>query len=327
MKFDLNKYKGGFVPDRKDSRDWQFEQVFGAVSVPDNWSWRDKMPKVRPFQGAIPSCVSNAFAFLEAFKQLKDLGKDDYHLSWRFIWANTPHTKNGSTFRDNAKTLQNKGTSLYSLCEDKPEMGYDWVEDPANISEKARQEAVDNRINNYQYVSWQSIKQAIYQEPIIIAVGGKNDIWNTNAVKANNYIIDESGVNDSNREWGHAIVVVGYRKDDTANGGIQLEFANWWGDEWGDKGYAWLKNPDLMSAISIQDLPNFNNLMRLIKSATKSTVYLTNEKAKVKQEIYSVDDYVALTGKSPADWSYVETVDDSILDQYQTVGKILAFNR
>ena len=323
-KFNIKKFKSGFVKDTPDERDWKFEEIFGAITpsaeqLPDTFSWKNKMPKSLPSQLNIPSCVSCSFAFLEAFKQIKDLKRDDYRLSWRYIWANTPHTNQGSSFRDNAKTLQDKGTSVYALCEDRPEMGNAWVENPSNIIAEAISNALNNRIKNYQYVSWQDIKRAIYREPLIIAVRGNNQLWSADAVKNNN-VIDEKGINDSNRQWQHAIVCTGYRKDDTAIGGIQLEFSNWWGS-WGDNGYAWLKNPDLTSAISIEDLPNNNTLfMKFVKTISSPAVYLVNDLTMSAKAVLSGNDYLAMT--DDPEFKQVKVVDQVELNKYKIVGKI-----
>ena len=331
-KFNLKNYKGGWKKNTTDSRDWEWDEIFGAVALgeevlPDAFDRTPELPLYMPFQNGIPSCVLCSFAYIQGYKQKKEL-KREFELSWRFPWAFTPHTPTGSTFRDGAKTFQDRGTSSIIFTPDRPEMGYNWVEDPINITEEAKQDALFNRIKNYQNVSWLDFRRALYREPLIIAVGGNNATWNTQYVKDHNYIIDQKGMNDNNRQWAHAVVPVDYKKD--TDGQFIYRIPNWWGKEWGLNGYAWLKNPDILAIISVEDLSNITNInymMKLLKLKTKPTIFLTNEKLKLKQEIFSEADYIAITGKNPSDWSLIEEVDQAELDNYQTVGKILAFQR
>ena len=316
-RFDLTNYKGGFQSDTKDVRDYKWDLIFGSstpVSIPDSFEI-ENLPLIAPIQAHSNSCVSCSFSYVEAFKQIKEY-KKDFDLSWRYIWANTPHTQSGSTFRDNAKTCQ-EGIASTKTCPNFENKLKEWIENPDNITEEARAEAPFNRIKNYQYVSWLDFRRALYRgEPLIIAVGGNQTDWNGNNVRNNNYIIDQEG-QQSHREWLHAIVVVGYRK---VNGHFIYKFRNWWGDDWGDNGFAWLKNPDILSIISVEDIIIKRKNMKFVKLENENAVYLI--KGNNAYPISSGDDYLNLE----EDFSVVEEIKN--FDGYTKVdSKLYVFVR
>ena len=310
-KMDISLFTGGWRPDKVDNRDIRWNKYFGGITpeekeLPQKFSWRNKLPKDLPYQGSIPSCVACSFIFAQAFNQEKEWNKQ-FRLSWRFLWANSPHNKSGSSYREMAQVLRKMGTSSYSLCPDKPEMGYSWVEDRANVPNKAAKEALGHRINNFTYPDVFEIKRAIFRSPTPIAVGGNNSDWDATAVKKNNNVVKNSGV-----KWYHSIVATGWDGD-------KIEFANWFGPNWGDNGFAWLEEGyPLSAAISLEDL--VLNVIKVAKVAGDPAVYwiangwrLPVVVSEVYQEIFHDPDF-----------KLVQVISKEEMESYKLGEKILS---
>ena len=310
--FNIADYHGGWKKDKEDSHDFSWGKYFGGITpleeeLPEKFSWRDKMPKELPFQGAIPSCVMCSFIFTQAFNQKKEWNKS-FRLSWRFLWANSPHNPTGASYREVAKVLRQMGTSSYDLCPDQPEKGFSWVSDKANVSNKAATEALQHRIDNYTFPDVFELKRAIYRSPLPIAVGGNKDCWNKMAVKNNNNVVKYDG----NIKWYHSIVATGFDGD-------KIEFANWFGKDWGDNGYGWLEEGyPLSGIISLDDL--VLNVLKVAKTEDDPAVYwIANgwKHAIVSAEIYREIFH-------DPDWQLVKTISNEEMESYQLGEKIIS---
>jgi hypothetical protein len=301
MKINLNKFNlNGWVPDEPDSRDYQWSNYFGATALPsevlpESFSWIEKCPPL-PTQDKINSCVCNSFAFLQAFNSKKERNFDDL-LSWSFIWANIPKTEVGSTFRDNAKCVQDLG-----ICEEilySKEIG---IKDNFN-KEKIEPVAIENakvyKIKNYSYVNLVDLKRAIIRQPVIIAVPGRNLEWSNPSSPIKFCGWDRV-------EWNHAIVLIGWDKDGN------WIVANWWGKNWYNKGYGLIKSDyPLLSMLAVEDIPDNNlNVMKFIKRKDNPSVYLINDN--IAYPINSSTDYFALE----KDWGGVQELSDEEFSKY-----------
>ena len=308
--FNVSSYRGGWNPSKTDNRDFKWSQTLGAITpeleeLPERFSWRDKMPKELPSQLDIPSCVACSFALVQSFQQQQEWNKI-IRLCWRFLWANSAHSKNGSDYRTMAKTLMKMGTASYKLCPDNPEKGYAWVEDRANISNEAATEALGHRINSYTFPDTFDIKRAISRGPIPIAVGGSNSEWNRDVVKANGNVVKYDSV-----KWYHSIVAVGWDGD-------RIEIANSFGKDWGDKGYAYLASGyPLNAAISLEDL--VLNLTKVAKTEKSSAVFwIVNG---WKHAVASAEVYMSIF--HDPDWRMVKTITQEEMDSYYEGKKIV----
>ena len=308
--FNLDNFTGGWEKGVEDERDYGWAASFSSSTpelkeLPQKFSWRDKMPKHLPVQLQIPSCVMCSFAFVQAFNQQQEWNKD-FRLSWRFLWANSPHSNKGANYREVAKSLRKMGTSSYALCPDKAEKGFSWVEDRINVSNEAATEALQHRINHYTFPDIFDIKRAIYRSPLPIAVGGNNDQWNRDNVKKNNNIVDYIIA-----KWYHSVVAVGWDGD-------KIEIANWFGSDWGDKGYGFLREGyPINAAISLEDL--VINKERIVKVEGNSAVWRIFNgmrrafaSAKIYQEWFN-----------DPDWQLVKTITEKELNSYKKGEKII----
>ena len=312
-RFYLKKYKGGWVKDSFDGRDFQWNKVFGtttpaAEQLPAEWSWWPVCPKEIPEQLDIPSCVSCSFAFLQAFNSKQENGFNDL-LSWAFLWANLGDKRlpYGSTYRDNAQICQNNGICVEETYA--KEFAINTKFDLQMVPILAYTEALTYRIKNYSYVNWLDFKRALFLKPLIVAVGGNNTTWQDFSKP-----IVYPGNN--NIDWYHSIVIIGWDQNNN------WEFVNWWGEE-RDHGFLDSKYP-FEAMLSVQDikdelLPN-KNVMNLYKMASSSTVYLCNEVNLTARAIYSGDAYMALTGD--INFAMVKVIDPAVFAKYKLVGRI-----
>jgi len=320
--FDLKNYKGGWIPDLPDGRDFKWDKFFGAITpsageLPEEFSWWDKCPSKIPNQLNIPSCVSCSFAFLQAFNSKQERNFNEL-LSWAFIWANLGDKRlpYGSTYRDNAKICKNIGISEERLYP--TEQGIKDKFDASKIKKQAFENAKIFRIKSYSYVNWLDFKRALYRQPVIVAVGGNNQNWAdfSKPIKFCGY---------DKIQWFHSIVIIGWTKDGC------WEFVNWWGEK-RNHGFLAPHYPfeAMLSVEDIPDLPKKVKMFRIIKTKTNPTCYLTNEKLLTRQAIFSSKDFEVLTGqigKQEIDWSCIETVSEEEMNKYRLVGKIIAINR
>ena len=244
-KFDLTNFKGGYVKDFEDGRDYNWNQIFGATvieteTLPESFSWREKCP-ILPEQKNINSCVSCSFAFVQAFNSKQEHNFDDL-LSWSFIWANIPRALEGSTFRDNAEIIRKLG-----ICEEIKYSQSIAISQNFNkdiIEKEAIENALQYKIKSYSYVWLADLKRAILRQPVIIAVAGRNLEWSNLSAP-----IKFCGWNKV--EWNHAIVLIGWDKDGN------WEVANWWGNDWSNNGYGLIKNDyPILSMMSVEDMPD-----------------------------------------------------------------------
>jgi len=243
----IPKNLNGYVPDTFDTRDWDWEQKFGAMTpsaetLPAAFSWRQQMPPL-PQQGDEGACTSHAFATLQTFNSWKEGHK--ISLSPRFLYSLTGLPNEGRTFRSNSIALRDIGDSLEQSFPNKVELSHQDYCNASLITNAMRTEAKQFKIKNWSVISptVENLKRAIFRQPIVIAVGGNNKDWNS--TKSQNII--KAG----NADWYHAILLTGWTEDG------HWEIANWW-KGWGDEQYGHL-NPSypITAAYSVEDLPDF----------------------------------------------------------------------
>lgn len=318
MKPKISQFATGWIADRYDFRDWHWDDIFssltpGSEELPDEFSWKEKLPTEIPIQKNIPSCCSCSFSFLQAFNSKQEGYGADFLASWRFIWANlSSKTPVGSTFRDNAKVVQELGVSREAYCPSSPEKGYDWVSDKNNLTQKSYDDALRYRIKNYSYVNAPDLKRAIYRQPVIVAVYGNNQCWQDFSKP-----IEYCGWEKA--EWTHAICIYGWDKDGN------WEFVNWWGK---DKTFGKLKTGYPFAAmLSVEDLPDIEPVIikdtssiRLVRTVLAPAVYLLcNEILHPIKDETTFKEYFG-------DWKLVEVINQSELDKYKIGIKIISLS-
>jgi len=199
-----------------DNRDWVLEKLIPmSVNLPPKVDLRKYLPIVRD-QGNKGTCTAQAASCMKEYHERIDIGLKG-HLSPMFVYSRRENApEDGMWPRDAMKILQKDGIV-------REEMSPYYYDDVYKLDG-------DFKIKNYaQIESVQGMKEALFtQGPCIIAVPSWNDgkeMW----------IQGES----DKFLFGHAMAVVGY--DDTKQHFI---LRNSWGDNWGDKGYCYMKYED-----------------------------------------------------------------------------------
>ena len=224
--------------------------------LPDKYSLENYLPILYPQSGS--TCVAMSFALARTIiyaKTNKLIEKNKitaYQMSPYFIYymarnKNDYTCKGGLNVMDAAEVAKKYGFNyMYNveypdyfpftasfLCPADKEFY------PPVLEEHLKKAKV-NKVNEvYISKSIDGIKYALSLGiPVIIAMqipksfeSLKTEIWNPLKTE-----------NKSNKIGGHAVVAIGYN-DDLYGGAVRI--ANSWGEEWGDKGKAWIRYSDL----------------------------------------------------------------------------------
>lgn len=248
----IDKMGKGGVKDVPDNRDYRSELVMGSVTLPDEYSVRDKISRVEN-QGSSSSCVGQAFAYYAEVLNNVETG-NFIELSPRDIYSLIHLESGGAYIREGAKKLTESGIVLevdaksYETGNNPTEA---FMRDRSDITDGEEEKGMLYWAKSYVKIqdnSFEAMKQAIYQNyGCVSGAIGNNKNWETAFVKP------------GEKDWGHAFYCTGWKIID----GIEyIEFVNSWGDNWGDNGYGYISNDyftakDLMfSPWTIMDLPN-----------------------------------------------------------------------
>ena len=261
----------GAIPDIPDIRDYSYEQIFGAVSLPEEY---DIIKEVGGLsiknQGTSQSCVGQSWSYYtEILERIEN--KNETNLSAKDIYSQIFIEPNGgASIRDGATLLQKSGVTLEILLSsynngNPPDEN--WMRDRSMVTLETINKALVYRAKSYATI-WHKedieiIKQAIFQNHgVITGVYGDNPGWQNKIVLPPiNYV------------WGHAILLVGWRKVD---GVEMLKFINSWGTNWGEGGFGFL-HPSYLSQAgnmfnlwTLVDMPNYLKPQFMFKLIKKS---------------------------------------------------------
>jgi C1A family cysteine protease len=233
-------FKGGWVPEKADHRDFRYEQRVKAIRAPETLpasaDIRSQIVRVKD-QGNLGSCVAHGTTSCFEALQVKQTGSDfpgcrlaEYQ--WARILGGYYPGDNGAEIRDGVKATVKYGVAHETL----------W---PYNISQfdnpvpaNVVSDAVKSESTNYYLVdsangyaaTLTNIKNAIAVNALTVVFGTPvyNGIFD---VGSDGMIPLPSGASVG----GHAMLFVGY--DDTKNALLTL---NSWGTGWGMNGFGWL---------------------------------------------------------------------------------------
>ena len=230
-------HRNPILDDPKDERDFQYDEIMGAVELPKKFSLRKEMTPVKN-QGLRGTCVAHGSAAVDEFWNAKEFNNAKLDLSEEYLFkrikdvdiADYNFDGYGAYTRSACKALKNWGTCLESTCPYNS-TGKEDVWKTLAVTPAMDAEALIYRIANYLSVNKdeQAIKQALVgsQAPLMMSV----TLWESyRGAKVGGLIpVPQAG---EKRIGGHCMCAVGY----DAYG---IEFKNSWGATWGDKGYVW----------------------------------------------------------------------------------------
>jgi len=309
----------GLLPDWRSKEETKTDYLFGEEKVaaevlqPDG-QWMNYLPTPeyqKKYNLDVLACVS--FSCLNCIETLyKRKFNEERNFSDRFLAKISGTTDHGNSLWKVADTLRHKGeVDEQDWAWWTPEIDT-WEEYYASIPAEIVLKALlflNNFEINYEWVDVndkEKIKTALKYAPLQATVG-------LNAVDENGYYFCST-----KPFYNHAVCLFGYKEND-----YWLIFDHY---EQVVKRVKWDYQFGNLLKYNLNKKTNF--MMRLIKKASENTIYLTNEKTKTKIPIYSAEDYAALTGSATPDWSFVETLDNAVVDSYNTMTKkLFVFNR
>jgi C1A family cysteine protease len=228
----------GLRPDIDDPRDKHFRtdylkmgklrQRFKAALLPSSVDLRNEPSPGVYDQGAIGSCVDNALATLLGHLT-NDQGQGVAEFSRLFMYGNARgwvEEDTGSSLRDAVKGVDKFGVPLEVLWPYDVQM---WTTKPPQpVWDAARHR---HQIEYYRLDTLQGMKITLSEGvPFIFGIG----VYDTFTAQAPDYTVPLPK-NWNIPQGGHALCAMGY--DDKRGAFL---FRNSWGDDWGDKGHAWL---------------------------------------------------------------------------------------
>lgn len=304
-----------------DDRDYVYENIRTASYSTNNMcDYRDQLMPVRN-QGAQGTCYAQTAACVKEWQEKNTMTNDSY-FSPQFIYNNRDYWNNdkqdgedanedyGMQGRDVMKILKHCGVCKETVYP------YGTIEQACDIDPAIIESAKENNIKGYAKVNTlDGLKKSLMDNgPCLIAFPVYNytaQLW----IK---------GEEDAFL-GGHAMTVVGY---DTNNFIIR----NSWGDEWGDKGYAYYKFDDWGAHwecwTTIDDLTNnfkkdenVNDVARdIVDEIMNDALQNVSDEVVDADEDADVDEVVDID--EDADVDEVADVDDEVADEVTDVDEV-----
>lgn len=242
-------HKTGAIPDHPDIRDQLFQDFYialGQVRLPMRGWWpfwrhmvypdiidlttdtKIKFPDVFD-QGALSSCVDNAWATLLGYLLSKE-GGDPTNLSRLFAYFNA---RNGITI-DNGSSIRSaiKGIATYGIPD---EVLWPYVEMQWNIKPPSEVYVAAKNRSGLSYAKLETLDDmlhclAVLKLPIVFGMSIYEDFEGLSAP----YILE---MPNKKNAWvgGHGLCIVGYDYNRKL-----FKVRNSWGVSWGDGGHFWL---------------------------------------------------------------------------------------
>lgn len=285
---DIEKFGKGALTDERDWRDFRLELIPGAEILPESYSVRDKVGKIKTQDGSL-SCVGQAAAYYaEILNTIETQNKTA--LSARDVYSLIYQPQGGAYIRDAFKKLTDSGIvpeSRASSYEGGKPPSEQFMRQRGDITGDIQEEGMQYLAKSYITFDKKNVenyKRAIYQgNGCVVAVSGNNYLW------ANQVLL----VPDSKQQlnWQHGILLTGWKK---INNKVYFEFVNSWGEEWGDCGFGlmpedYITQGLVSTAWTLIDRPNSDY------SQIKHKIFLLQEG--IKNLIQSISKFLKSRGK------------------------------
>ena len=230
----------GIYPSPYDNRDWHLDKLIprGAVTIPD--SYESPLADFVYDQGNSSQCAACAYNYIR-YLQERDLTTGGSGIDTKFAPSyNYGNRITGEDF---------EGMYLRSVCKKGTEDGsIPWDTFPGfysylhcklkftNNKDKWLEMGKPFAITSYYQCSdREQVMQAIIEcKAVLGGIYVYDCLYNT----TKNGIVEYDKNRDYRNYGGHAIVIIGYRKDE--NGKLWWKIVNSWGENWADNGTAWI---------------------------------------------------------------------------------------
>ncbi len=231
----------GWIPDQSSEKDAlasAFPESLGSDKIEDFEIDRLDFPINN--QGQFPSCVGQAYErMVEYLNRLE--GRDvEEDMSARDVYSQCKKidgspSLQGTSFRFAFDVGVKAGVVPNKIYPERHDIPYNEYIKTFDDREPAQKFKIKN------YVRMLSLDEALRfsknnKKPVLIGINGNNSGWSWSIIKNNKNIVPQfEPLKGGN--WGHALLLVGRK---TIDGVVHLIIENSWGENWGDKGRAYL---------------------------------------------------------------------------------------
>jgi len=243
---------GGWLPEReRDPHDLKEEPLSAVIGqlVEKPTAWQDEfiLPEYTPIsnQLSLGSCVANAWADALEIMLGIDLGEDAPQLSRLFLYwtarckSQLQHEDRGCFIRDAARQLLELGIpreSTWAYVEDNV-----FTSPPLEAFNEASEHQIRGlfRIDGTGQTRIDEVEACLrFMQPVVFGTAVGQDFADYNGSQ----LVFDPPISPVGR---HAMIIVGMRT--RLNGAREFRVRNSWGEEWGDKGHAWISEAYLCS--------------------------------------------------------------------------------
>jgi hypothetical protein len=220
----------GALPRVKSPKDRHLGTVQAPVTIPVVYKPDYSSLPVK-MQGNFGTCGGHAGSAMVSFLNMQDL-------SPKFLWKDIKlidgiPLDGGTSMNYIASSLMNIGDCHEDLMPNTLPPTIEEYSDPSVITSTLRQDAYTYGTENWAYIdnpSWEQIKQAIYQNKVVIALVKCGDGWYTNSAGQDSWAAtDVLPIRLGTAIDGHFILLWGYDEN-------YIYFRNSWSNQWGDNG-------------------------------------------------------------------------------------------
>lgn len=272
----IENFGKGAIIDIPDIRDYKFEEIMGAIELPEEYCVLDELPyqiKVEDQNGSL-SCVGQAWSkYIEVLNYFDE--KKERDASAKFVYSRIFQPQGGASIRDGAGVCVDIG-----VCQEQFDLSYENGVAPSEQYMRIKNETKEVLDNAKVYQSkeyrtiWhqeniETIKQAIYaNKGVVSGFKGDNEGW-----KATDGIVYPP---KSLSPWAHAVYLVGWKK---INGEDHIIILNSWGKSWGVGGLGyvhpsyWKTGGMTFNLWTLTDKPS-NTMLKTIKEKGRIEVYV-----------------------------------------------------
>jgi len=247
----ISKFGKGYSGDRIDIRDYRLENIPMSTVLPEKYSLRDKIGKIKNQNGS-GSCTSQSSASYAQLLNFIETG-EQIELSARYLYSNVYVEPAGSGIVNNLKRIISNGIALESdipsYYPDRSAPSETFMRKKDDITPEIEEKALTYA--GKKYFTWSNKSLDMYKKAIILGNGaliaswGDNDSWQYKNIKI-----------PKKTDWRHVVLLTGYDDKNKV-----FEFVNSWGNNWGDGGfghlpYEYVEKGLISAAYTYTDLPN-----------------------------------------------------------------------
>jgi len=258
-----NPFGTGALSRRLDVRDYKIGLSQTPTAIPSVYMPTTSLPV--KMQGKYGTCGAHAGSAFVSFANSQDL-------SPKYLWKRIKQTdgyslNQGTDMTSIFKTLANGGDCHEALCPNELDSTIEAYSDPSVITAQMDDDAYPFGVDHYaftDYPSMQQIKQAIYQNKVVIALVDCGDGWYTNAQGYGSWLEkDVCPLRLGRYDSGHFVLLWGYDEK-------YIYFRNSWSSAWGRGGDGYFDASYIPHVKEIGvALPSISKQQKLVNLYTK----------------------------------------------------------